>query len=156
LRAHLPEIRAELGRIRCAWTPELIEFVDGAITAACRSGEALELANAERQGQVRAAIHRAADRHLTTAFRKFTPRREWAGALWRYLERRHSHFGLLRRPCKRSIREALNEWTPPTGGAQTLRYAAGDNSGGPDGRETDEHHEGQRRRGEGAERAEGR
>jgi hypothetical protein len=145
LRAGIPE--------RTALDAELRRVIQAHEVRLARLGRA----NAERQARVRDGIHRAADRHLTAAFRKFTPRREWTGALWRYLERRHAHFGLMRRPCKRTIREALNEWIPPTGGAETLGYAAGDNSGGDDVRETDEHHEGQRRRrGEGAARAPGR
>lgn len=117
LRAHLPEIRAELSRIRASWAGELLEHLEQSIAADCRSADVLSRANAERQAQVRAAIHRAASNYLTPAFRRFTPRRAWTGALWSYLERRYAQYGLKRHPCRRSIRAALILWSPPSGGA---------------------------------------
>jgi len=83
-----------------------------------RSDAELLRANLERAERVRAGIHRAADRHLTEPFRQFTHRSGWAGALWRYLERRHAQYGLARCPCLRVIRRELKNWTPPIGGAE--------------------------------------
>lgn len=116
------ELLAEIQRGRLpAWARDAVhELVAGEY----RSIAALAGANSERQAQVRAGIHRAADRHLTEPMRRITRPRSWTGALWLYLERRYADFGLERRPCKRVVREALKEWTPPIGGARLTGYPA--------------------------------
>lgn len=79
--------------------------------------ETLQAANSERSEPVRRAVHRAADRLLTEPRRRVTARRQWTGMLWQWLwlPERYKELGFERRPCKRVIRAALKDWTPPNG-----------------------------------------
>jgi len=111
-----------------------------------RSNAALSRANLERQERVRAAIHRAADRHLSKQRRAGTPPERWPGALWDYLGERYGLYGLDRRPSRRVIKAALELWKPgsaqPIGRATFVSILAAPTSGANDGKRKDEHRQG--------------
>ncbi|MEO8718359.1 MAG: hypothetical protein ABI423_09090 [Burkholderiales bacterium] len=56
MRAHLPEIHAELSRIRCAWVPELIEYLALKLEASRGRAEAGAQRAAARSAATRARI----------------------------------------------------------------------------------------------------
>lgn len=95
--------------------PWLPQFVASALQREEDRRATLKQANADKSAEIKAAIRSAADKRFAGRAGEIIPRREWTGALWQWLGIRYQHFGLERRPCKRVIRKALNEWTPPIG-----------------------------------------
>lgn len=104
--------------------PGLAPFVERALNAEVQRLTNLQRANKERSTQIEEAIRKAADKALTERARRFTSPRAWTGMLYQWLAPRYSAFGLECRPCKRTIRAALRNWTPPTGDAQNVAYGS--------------------------------
>lgn len=97
---------------------------------------ALGLANVRRRAvpPVQEAVRRAANRYLTPAMRRATDRAEWAGSLWRFLERGYVQVGLERRPCLKTVEKALQAWKEkPYGDLQARGYGGFDNQEVRDG-----------------------
>lgn len=106
----------ELGRpISHELRQPLVQFVSRALDAERQRLAILQRSNDERHAQIEDAIHRAADLALSERVRQFAPPRAWTGMMWQWLGHRYDAFGLESVPCKRVIRAALKEWTPPTG-----------------------------------------
>lgn len=126
LREELPELIARLERFACVeprLVPPLVEYLRESLAADDSRLKALADANAERSKAVRAAIRKAADKLLQEPVRRTQPRRMQSGMLWQWLgvSQRYLLYGLDGRPCRRVVREALKEWTPPNGDSVPTR-----------------------------------